>query len=225
MPTCSSGMLSHRAGGSGRAAQRAARESSRPCTSHHFGLREPPFGSRPIPLRFSPRGAPGGAQHAAGRRRRNGEGFIKITGEVGTGKTLLCRHFLRHAGDADFVTAYIPNPLPRRRGPCCSRWPRSSACRCRQAPTSTTLHKTLNQRLLDLRRGRQARRALPRRGAGACRSKRLEALRLLSNLETEKRKLLQVVLFGQPELDAQAAARRPAPAAPAHHLCTITWAA
>ena len=40
---------------------------------------------------------------------RTGEGFIKITGEVGTGKTLLCRKFLASLGD-DFVTAYIPNP-------------------------------------------------------------------------------------------------------------------
>ena len=46
----------------------------------------------------------------------------------------------------------------------------------------------------------------------------LEALRLLSNLETEKRKLLQVVLFGQPELDDKLARLRPAPAAPAHRL-------
>jgi MSHA biogenesis protein MshM len=40
---------------------------------------------------------------------RSGEGFIKITGEVGTGKTLLCRKFMASLGP-DFVTAYIPNP-------------------------------------------------------------------------------------------------------------------
>ena len=46
----------------------------------------------------------------------------------------------------------------------------------------------------------------------------LEALRLLTNLETEKRKLLQVVLFGQPELDRKLASRVDPAAAPAHHV-------
>ena len=46
----------------------------------------------------------------------------------------------------------------------------------------------------------------------------LETVRLLTNLETEKRKLMQVVLFGQPELDRNLASRVGAPAAPAHHF-------
>jgi len=61
----------------------------------HFGLREPPFGITPdTSFFYACASSPGSAEHAA-RRRRNGEGFIKITGEVGTGKTLLCRKFLR----------------------------------------------------------------------------------------------------------------------------------
>ena len=46
----------------------------------------------------------------------------------------------------------------------------------------------------------------------------LEALRLLSNLETEKRKLLQIVLFGQPELDAKLALQENPPIGTAHHF-------
>ena len=41
---------------------------------------------------------------------QSGEGFIKITGEVGTGKTLLCRRLLNSLHESDFVSVYIPNP-------------------------------------------------------------------------------------------------------------------
>jgi type II secretory pathway predicted ATPase ExeA len=79
----------------------------------HFGLRELPFGITPDTSFFfgSPR-----SQEALNTllvAARNGEGFIKITGEVGTGKTLLCRKFMATLGD-DFVTAYIPNPFLSR---------------------------------------------------------------------------------------------------------------
>ena len=75
----------------------------------HFGLRELPFGITPDTSFFfgSPR-----SQEALNTllvAARGGEGFIKITGEVGTGKTLLCRKFMATLGE-DFITAYIPNP-------------------------------------------------------------------------------------------------------------------
>ena len=75
----------------------------------HFGLRELPFGITPdTSFAFA------GTAHQEALNTllialRSGEGFIKITGEVGTGKTLLCRRFLAEL-DGDFVTAYIPNP-------------------------------------------------------------------------------------------------------------------
>src|SRR5438094_107617 len=77
--------------------------------SAHFGLREAPFGITPDTSFFF--GSPG-SQEALNTllvAARGGEGFIKITGEVGTGKTLLCRKFMDTLGE-DFVTAYIPNP-------------------------------------------------------------------------------------------------------------------
>src|SRR5215217_1830547 len=76
----------------------------------HFGLREAPFGITPDTSFFF--GSPH-SQEALNTllvAARAGEGFIKITGEVGTGKTLLCRKFMATLGDG-FVTAYIPNPF------------------------------------------------------------------------------------------------------------------
>lgn len=127
-----------------------------------------------------------------------GEGFIKIVGEVGTGKTLLCR-ILLNSLDADYVTAYIPNPDQTADG---LRF--SVACELGIQPDThwnqNQLLDAINQRLLNLHReGKKVvliideAQALPE----AC----LEAVRLLTNLETEERKLLQVVLFGQPEIN------------------------
>ena len=76
----------------------------------HFGLRELPFGITPDTSFFF---ACSNSQEALNTlliAAKNGEGFIKITGEVGTGKTLLCRKFMATLDDS-FVTAYIPNPF------------------------------------------------------------------------------------------------------------------
>ena len=75
----------------------------------HFGLRELPFGITPDTSYFFTAPHSQEALNTLLVAARNGEGFIKITGEVGTGKTLLCRKFMGTVGDG-FVTAYIPNP-------------------------------------------------------------------------------------------------------------------
>ena len=129
---------------------------------------------------------------------RNGEGFIKITGEVGTGKTLLCRKFMATL-DKDFFTAYIRNP---------NLEPRSLMLALadeldiplEKDVEQYKLLKDINHRLLVLaREGKRVLLCLDEAQAMPLES--LEALRLLTNLETEKRKLLQIVLFGQPELN------------------------
>src|SRR5690242_8334585 len=75
----------------------------------HFALREPPFGITPDTSFAFSCTAHQEALNTLLVAARNGEGFIKITGEVGTGKTLLCRKFMATL-EEDFVTAYIPNP-------------------------------------------------------------------------------------------------------------------
>lgn len=127
-----------------------------------------------------------------------GEGFIKIVGEVGTGKTLLCRILLNILPEA-FVTAYIPNPDQTADG---LRFAVASELGIEPEAhwTQYQLLDAINMKLLDLHRaGKKA--VLVIDEAQALPDECLEAVRLLTNLETEERKLLQVVLFGQPEID------------------------
>lgn len=164
----------------------------------HFGLDEPPFGITPDTSFFFAFTCYQEALNTLLVAVRSGEGFIKITGEVGTGKTLLCRKFLASIGD-DFVTAYIPNPYLE---------PRTLLMAVAEdlhiaVDATADQHHLLKALTLGLmnfaREGKRAVLCLDE--AQAMPMETLEALRLLTNLETEKRKLLQIVLFGQPELD------------------------
>ena len=164
----------------------------------HFGLRESPFGLTPDTSFAFSCNAHQEALNTLVVATSSGEGFIKITGEVGTGKTLLCRRFLSTL-DERCITAYIPNPSLDSRGLMVAL---ADELRLRLEPGADQhqLLKQLNHALLDFaREGRRVVVCLDE--AQAMPLETLEALRLLSNLETEKRKLLQVVLFGQPELD------------------------
>jgi MSHA biogenesis protein MshM len=129
---------------------------------------------------------------------RNGEGVIKITGEVGTGKTLLCRKFMATLDDG-FVTAYIPNPFLEPRT-LLMALAEELEVQLEKDVDQHHLLKSINYRLLVLARENK-RVVVCIDEAQAIPLESLEALRLLTNLETEKRKLLQIVLFGQPELD------------------------
>jgi MSHA biogenesis protein MshM len=168
----------------------------------HFGLRELPFGITPDTSFIFACTAHQEALNTLLVAAKSGEGFMKITGEVGTGKTLLCRHFLSMLGDS-CVSAYIPNPYLDPR----------SLLLALADELGTSLEKDANQHqliksltlaLLNIaRQGKQVVICLDE--AQAMPQESLEALRLLTNLETEKRKLVQVVLFGQPELDERLA--------------------
>lgn len=76
----------------------------------HFGLRELPFSLTPDTTFFFEYGHYREAVNTLLVALRSGEGFIKVTGEVGTGKTLLCRKLLNLL-EGEFQTAYIPNPF------------------------------------------------------------------------------------------------------------------
>jgi len=164
----------------------------------HFGLHEVPFGITPDTSFFfgSPR-----SQEALNTllvAARTGEGFIKITGEVGTGKTLLCRKFIATLGE-EFVTAYIPNPYLEPRTLMLALADELEITLARDVDQHQLL-KSLTYRLMELAaQGKRVVLCLDE--AQAIPQESLEALRLLTNLETEKRKLLQIVLFGQPELN------------------------
>jgi MSHA biogenesis protein MshM len=165
---------------------------------NHFGLREPPFGITPDTSFFFACASSQEALNTLLVAVANGEGFIKITGEVGTGKTLLCRKLLATLADS-CITAYIPNP---------NLEPRTLLLAlCDELHVEVDadldqhrLYKTLNLALLDFARGRK-RVVILLDETQAMPLETLETLRLLTNLETEKRKLVQVILFGQPELD------------------------
>jgi MSHA biogenesis protein MshM len=164
----------------------------------HFALRELPFGITPDTSYFFSSRRSQEALNTLLVAVRNGEGFIKITGEVGTGKTLLCRKFMAMLGE-EFVTAYIPNPYLEPRTLMLALADELELTLEKDVDQHQIL-KSLTHRLLDLaRQGKRVVLCLDE--AQAIPVESLEALRLLTNLETAKRKLLQIVLFGQPELD------------------------
>lgn len=165
----------------------------------HFGLREVPFSITPDTSYFFTSPHSQEALNTLLVAARTGEGFIKITGEVGTGKTLLCRKFLSTLGE-EFVTAYIPNPYLEPRTLMLALADELELTLARDVDQHQML-KSITFRLMELAgQGKQVLLCLDE--AQAIPIDSLEALRLLTNLETEKRKLLQIVLFGQPELNA-----------------------
>lgn len=164
----------------------------------HFGLRELPFGITPDTSFFFACSNYQEALNTLLIAVKNGEGFIKITGEVGIGKTLLCRKFMSSL-DKGFVTAYIPNPYLEPRSLMLALADELEIPQEKDVDQHQLL-KAINYRLLVLaREGKRPVLCLDEAQAMPVES--LEALRLLTNLETEKRKLLQIVMFGQPELD------------------------
>ena len=167
----------------------------------HYGLRELPFGITPDTSYFFACRSVREALNTLLIAAANGEGFIKITGEVGTGKTLLCRKFLSTLGP-NWVSAYIPNPNLEPRSLLFALADELGAGG--ERVESHRLEKDLMQRLLDI--ARQGKRVvLCMDETQAMPLSTLETVRLLTNLETEKRKLMQVILFGQPELDRKLA--------------------
>jgi general secretion pathway protein A len=177
--------------------------------AHHFGLTQDPFSIAPDPrylfmserhrealahLLYGVAGPGGGAGGAAG-------GFVLLTGDIGTGKTTVCRCFLEQIPEGCHV-AYIFNPkltVTELLQSICDEFHISVP----QAGTGTATVKhyidALNAFLLE-RHAAGHSCVLIIDEAQNLAPEVLEQLRLLTNLETNERKLLQIVLIGQPEL-------------------------
>ncbi len=163
-----------------------------------FGLTRNPFEISPDPFFYHPtprhNEALANLHYGVGRRK----GFIVITGEVGTGKTLLVRCLLSELRKNNIAFAYVFNPV----------LPVVEFFQYIMADLGLPhAGRTKAEMLLDLNRfliQRHARgliTALVVDEAQALRHDLLEEIRLLTNLETSQQKLLQIVLMGQPELE------------------------
>jgi general secretion pathway protein A len=163
----------------------------------YFGLTEAPFSIAPDPrylyLSDKHRDALAHLIYGVGDQG----GFVLLTGEVGTGKTTLCRCLLQQIPD-NVDVAYIINPKLSSNQLLQSIFTELGIS-YRPAMTSKDLIDELNRYLLDAHsRGRNTILVIDE--AQNLASDILEQLRLLTNLETNEKKLLQLVLIGQPEL-------------------------
>ncbi len=163
-----------------------------------FGLTRNPFEISPDPYFYHPtprhNEALANLHYGVGRRK----GFIVITGEVGTGKTLLVRCLLSELRKNNIAFGYVFNPLL----PVVEffQYIRADFGLPYSGRTKTEMLLDLNRFLIQ-RHARGLITALVVDEAQALRQELLEEIRLLTNLETSQQKLLQIVLMGQPELE------------------------
>jgi MSHA biogenesis protein MshM len=167
---------------------------------HHFGLATAPFRITPDTHRFYPGAQRGAVLDALAYAILQGEGIVKLSGEVGSGKTMLCRMLAdRLAAQVDIV--YLANPSLRREDVL-----RAIALELKLPTGGSHLEILQAVHGFLLERHTQGRRvAVFVEEAQGMDLEALEEIRLLSNLETREDKLLQIVLFGQPELDTHLA--------------------
>ena len=166
----------------------------------HFGLHEPPFGLTPDTGYFFAAQPHREAHETLLYALSTGEGFLVVSGEVGTGKTLLLRRLLNTL-PSHCQTAFIPNPGVEPNGLYAAI---ATEFGLSAGGSRETLIHRLERHFIKLAQQHKQPVVLIDE-AQALPAATLEAVRLLTNLETEKRKLLQVVLFGQPELMARLA--------------------
>jgi len=163
----------------------------------YYGFSEKPFDLTPDPkyLYLSPKHKEVLAHLVYGLQENNG--FLKIIGEVGTGKTMICRSFLQELR-TDFSIAYVFNPAINELE--LLQTINSELGLPSEMDSKKKLVDTLNVFLLSERK-KGHRVVVIIDEAQALQVKVLDQLRLLSNLETDTEKLIQLVLIGQPELD------------------------
>ncbi len=164
----------------------------------HFGLTEAPFSITPDPryLYMSERHREGLAHLLYGIRQPGG--FVQLTGEVGTGKTTLCRCLLEQL-PPEVDAALILNPRLTAVEFLATVCDELRVPYPAETNSVKVLVDALYQHLLDAH-GRGRRTVLIIDEAQNLPADVLEQIRLLTNLETTKEKLLQIILIGQPEL-------------------------
>ena len=164
----------------------------------HFGLSQAPFKITPNTEFFFTGGNRGPILEALIYAITHGEGIIKVTGEVGSGKTMLC-HMLPRRLPPNVETVYIANPSVSP-----EEILHTIAIELQLAVNRSAPRLEVMQALHDflLKRYSEGKRVVVFvEESQSMPLATLEEIRLLSNLETHHDKLLQIVLFGQPELD------------------------
>ena len=164
----------------------------------HFNLQDQPFSLTPNTQFFCKLPGHSEALNVVLTSLHRGDGFIKITGEVGAGKTMLCRMLL-DALKPPFVTAYLPNPDLKPIG-LCKALARELGIEFKSSITPYEIHELINNRLIELY-SEQKRAVMIIDEAQALSEKCLETLRLFTNLQTESSHLMQIVMLGQPQLN------------------------
>lgn len=165
----------------------------------HFGLNEPPFRITPHTDFFFQGANRGATLEALIYAILHDEGIVKVSGEVGSGKTMLCRVLIERLPKTVEIV-FLANPsLSRAEMLIAIADELKLEVAEERAPR--LLRELQEQLIKAYAEGRRVvvlideAHAMPR--------ETLEEIRLLSNLETDRHKLLQIVLFGQPELDEQ----------------------
>ena len=168
----------------------------------HFGLNEPPFRITPHTDFFFDGADRGATLEALLYTIQHEEGIVKVVGEVGSGKTMLCRVLIERL-PANVETIYLANPSFSR-DEILYAVAEELKIEFSRARVNIAL-RALQDRLIEsYAQGRRTVILIDE--AHAMPEDALEQVRLLSNLETNRHKLLQIVLFGQPELDDMLAA-------------------
>ena len=163
----------------------------------HFGFKSSPFSITPQTASFFAGAQRGALLDGLLYAVVHGEGIVKVSGEVGSGKTMLCRMLLERLPE-HIQTVYLANPSVSREGLLLAIADELQVEV--QANRMASLQRDLQQALIKrFAQGQQVVVVIDE--AHAMPKESLEEIRLLSNLETGAHKLLQIVLFGQPELD------------------------
>lgn len=164
----------------------------------HYGLAEPPFRITPHTDFFFAGARRGATLEALLYAITHDEGIVKISGEVGSGKTMLCRVLMERLPES-VVIVYLANPSLSREDILYALADELGIDMPDHSRAATVM-RALQEKLVTLyAEGKQVVVLIDE--AHAMPMETLEEIRLLSNLESNRHKLLQLVLFGQPELN------------------------